>query len=99
MLNSHNELVCLTRDFGQVVWIKKLPCDPEHPFKGIWEGPILAGGQLYLVGIHGDLLSLDPKNGETIKEQNLGAPVSLPPIVAQNTLFILTDNGDVMAFK
>lgn len=99
MLNSHNELVCLTRDFGQVVWIKKLPCDPEQHFKGVWEGPVLAGGQLYLVSIHGDLLSLDPKNGEVIKEQNLGASVSLPPIVAQNTLFILTDNGDVMAFK
>lgn len=99
MVNSHNELLCVTRDFGQVVWIKKLTCDPEYPFKGFWEGPILAGGQLYLVSIHGNLLSLDPKNGEIIKEQNLGAPVSLPPIVAQDTLFILTDNGDLMAFK
>ncbi|MBX9620988.1 MAG: PQQ-binding-like beta-propeller repeat protein [Alphaproteobacteria bacterium] len=99
MVNSHNELVCLTRDFGQVVWIKKLTCDLEQPFKGFWEGPILAGGQLYLVSIHGNLLSLDPKNGKIIKEQNLGSPISLPPIVAQDTLFILTDNGDVMAFK
>ncbi len=99
MVNSHNELLCVTRDFGQVVWIKKLACDPEYPFKGVWEGPILAGGRLYLVSVHGNLLSLDPKNGEIIGEQNLGSPVSLPPLVAQDTLFILTDNGDVMAFK
>jgi outer membrane protein assembly factor BamB len=99
MVNSHNELLCVTRDYGQVVWIKKLACDLEHPFKGFWEGPILAGGKLYLVSIHGSLLSVDPQNGEIIGEQNLGSPVSLPPLVAQDTLFILTDNGNVMAFK
>jgi len=99
MVNSHNELLCVTRDYGQVVWIKKLACDPEHPFKGFWEGPLLAGGKLYLVSIHGSLLSVDPQNGEIIGEQNLGSPVSLPPLVAQDTLFILTDNGNVMAFK
>lgn len=99
MVNSHNELLCVTRDYGQVVWIKKLACDPEHPFKGVWEGPLLAGGKLYLVSIHGNLLSVDPQNGEIVGEQNLGSPVSLPPLVAQDTLFILTDNGNVMAFK
>src|SRR5204862_3189061 len=42
MINSHNEIMCLTRDHGQVVWVRKLESDLEHPYKVIWDGPIVA---------------------------------------------------------
>lgn len=99
MVNSHNELLCLTRDSGQVVWVVKLESDPEHPHKVIWEGPLLAGNRLYLVNGKGSLVAFDPSNGKILSEQHLDAPVSLPPIAAQDTLYILTDNGNVMAFR
>ena len=53
MVNSHNELLCLTRDYGQVVWIRKLDFDSEYPYKVIWEGPLVAGNKLYLVSTNG----------------------------------------------
>jgi len=99
MVNSHNELLCLTRDYGQVVWVRKLDSDPENSHKVIWEGPIVAGNKLYLVNTRGALVALDPSSGKTLSEYHVGASVSIPPLVAQETLYLLTDSGDLMAFK
>lgn len=99
MVNSHNELLCMTRDYGQVVWIRKLDSDPDHPYKVTWEGPIVAGNKLYLVNVWGALVALDPTNGKTLSEYQVGASVSIPPFVAQETLYVLTDRGELTAFK
>lgn len=99
MVNSHNEIVCLSRDYGQVLWVQKLESDLEHPYKVVWDGPIVANNKLYLVSSGGTLLSLDPTNGKTLSTTYLDAPVSLAPFVAQETLYVLTDNGDLMAFR
>ncbi len=99
MINSHNELLCLTRDYGQVVWVKKLDSDLEHPYKVIWEGPLVAGNKLYLVNTKGVLVALDPSNGETFSERLLNSSISLPPIVAHETLYILMDSGELTAFR
>jgi outer membrane protein assembly factor BamB len=99
MINSHNELLCLTARHGQVVWIKKLSTDPESPQKVIWEGPIVAGGKLYLVSNYGALVAVDPTDGKVLNERSLGVSVSLSPFAAQDTLYLLTDEGDVMAFQ
>ncbi len=99
MINSHNELLCVTRDYGQVVWVRKLDVDPEHSSKVIWEGPIAAGNRLYLVNTRGTLVAIDPSNGKTLSERQLNVPLSLPPLVAQETLYILTDGGELLTFK
>lgn len=99
MVNSHNEIMCLTRDYGQVLWIRKLECDMEHPYKVTWDGPIVANNKLYMVSAGGALLTLDPTNGKILSTTYLGTSVSLAPFVAKETLYILTDSGDLMAFK
>lgn len=99
MINSHNEIICLTRDYGQVVWVQKLESDLELPHKVIWDGPIVANNKLYIMNTGGALVALDPMNGKILSTTYVGAPVSLAPIVAQETLYILTDNGDLMAFR
>jgi outer membrane protein assembly factor BamB len=99
MINSHNEIMCLTRDYGQVLWIRKLESDIEHPYKVTWDGPIVANNKLYIVSAGGTLVTLDPTNGRVLSTTSLDAPVSLAPFVAQETLYILTDNGDLMAFR
>lgn len=98
MINSHNELLCLTRDYGQVVWVRKLDFNPEHPHKVIWAGPLVAGNKLYLVSTKGDLVALDPANGKTVSERQLGSSISLAPFVAQETLYVLMDNGELLTF-
>jgi outer membrane protein assembly factor BamB len=99
MVNSHNELLCLTRQHGQVVWVKKLDADPESPYKVVWEGPLVAGGRLYLVNTGGSLVSFDPATGKILESRYIGSSFTLPPFCAQETLYLLTDEGDLMAFQ
>jgi outer membrane protein assembly factor BamB len=99
MINSHNELLCLTVKHGQVVWVKKLPTDSENPQKVVWQGPLVAGGKLYLVSTYGALIAIDPTDGKVMGERTLGVPISLHPFAAQDTLYLLTDEGDVIAFQ
>jgi outer membrane protein assembly factor BamB len=99
MINSHNELLCITCDHGQVVWVRKLESDPEHLYKVVWNGPLVGGNKLYLVNQGGSLITVDPATGETLSHRNLEASFSLPPFIAQETLYLLSDEGDVMAFR
>lgn len=99
MVNSHNELLCLTRKYGQVVWVKKLASDPEMATRVLWTGPLLAGGQLYLVGAEGTVLVVNPANGAVVTSSQLGTPFSLPPLVADGMIYFLSDTGDILAFK
>ncbi len=99
MINSHNELLCITKDYGQVVWVEKLPQDADYANKVIWQGPVVAGEKLYLVNVKGGLAAYDPKTGKFFSERKLNTSVSLPPIVAQETLYILTDDARVLAFR
>lgn len=101
IINSESELLCLTRDYGQVVWVKKLEdCLEQKPSsKVLWHGPLLAGSQLYLVNSKGELITFNPKTGDLIIKRSLGASLSLPPVVAQESLYLLTDRGDLMMFK
>jgi hypothetical protein len=42
---------------------------------------------------------VDPGSGEILSQQKLGAPAFLPPVVANMTLYVLTDDGRVHAFR
>ncbi len=99
MINSHNELLCLTKQHGQVVWVQKLAYDPENPHKVIWEGPLVARGKLYIGNSGGDLVSFDPTTGALLESKNVGASIALPPFAAQETLYILTSEGELVALQ
>ena len=99
MVNSHNELLCLTKQHGQVLWIQKLAHDIENPHKVIWEGPLVARGKLYIVNTGGDLVSFDPTTGAFLESKNLGASIALPPFAAQEKLYILTSAGELVALQ
>lgn len=102
VISSDNDLISLNRDTGAIAWIKELPryIDPEdRDGKIIWSGPIMAGGRLIVTGTHGHIIEINPQDGEAIKELNLRTSISLPPIVAGNTLYVLDDNGILTAWQ
>ena len=41
----------------------------------------------------------DPASGEVTQFAELGAPVSLAPVVAGQTLYVLDDSGRITAFR
>jgi outer membrane protein assembly factor BamB len=94
--------MAISRNNGKIRWINQLPAF-ENP-KGkrgpiSYVGPVLAGGRLILAGSNGVLVNIDPATGAFQNQVNVGAPVSLSPVVAGNTLYVLDDRGRLHAYR
>lgn len=95
-------LMCIARATGKIRWVSQLPRydDPKNK-KGLinWNGPILAGGRLILVSSAGQLTYASPADGAIQSTTELNRGVSLSPVVANNTLYILDDDGRLTAYR
>jgi outer membrane protein assembly factor BamB len=101
-LSNDNELVCLTRNEGRVRWVRQLPnYENEKKRKGPieWAGPVLGGDRLILLSSNGRVLSVSPYTGQPIGQQPIPAGGYLEPAIAGNTLYILTDDATLSAYR
>jgi outer membrane protein assembly factor BamB len=101
VLTTEQQLLALSRLNGDIRWINPLP-----RFKGsdkdktiIWTGPVLAGGRLILANSDGQMVEIDPQTGKTLKQSELAGDVMVAPVVAGNTLLILTESGKLVAYR
>ncbi len=102
MLSNDNELVALEARSGNIAWVTQLSSwtDPEDK-KGriIWGGPILASDRLLIVGSHGYALSVSPYDGKVLGYSKLSDGATIPPVVANGTVYFLTDEADLVAYR
>src|SRR3954454_514742 len=102
VVTSDAKLLCISRANGHIRWINQLPQfgHPKAKKNEIdYNGPVLAGGRLIVVGSNGVLVNLDPATGSFQSQTNVGAGVSLPPVVANSTLYIYDDRAQLHAFR
>jgi outer membrane protein assembly factor BamB len=101
-ISSNAELVALGRDSGALAWVKSLSSyDNEGKSDNslMWNGPIMAGDRLIVLSAGESLLEISPKDGSLINKKDLGFHVSLPPVVAGQTLYLVSDDGTLSAWK
>ncbi|MEM6781539.1 MAG: PQQ-binding-like beta-propeller repeat protein [Pseudomonadota bacterium] len=102
IFSSDNQLASIERRTGQVRWVKQLNryAKPESRKGPItWTGPVLAGGRLILVSSDGRLLEVSPEDGTFLRENDIGGSFMIPPIVAGDTLYLLAENGSLLAYR
>ncbi|WP_299626616.1 PQQ-binding-like beta-propeller repeat protein [Pelagibius sp.] len=102
VLTKDSQLVCLRRRDGRIRWVQPLPrfVDPDDPDEPIrWTGPVLAGDRLVVAGSHGEVLSISPYDGKPLGFFDLGDGVAVPPVVANNGLYLLTHGGQLVALR
>jgi outer membrane protein assembly factor BamB len=101
-MTDQAKLLCVSRNNGHIRWLTQLPqfVKPKAKKGEIdYSGPVLAGGRLILTGSSGGVVYVDPTSGAVLGQTNLGAPISLSPVVANSTLYILDDRGRLTAFR
>ena len=103
VLTDRNEVVAVARQGGLVRWVSPLerlrdPDDPESS-RIFWAGPVLAGDRLILAGSTGEAVTISPYTGEILGRLGLPGAVSLPPVVADGTLYLLTNGGELLAYR
>ncbi|ANU08352.1 PQQ-binding-like beta-propeller repeat protein [Paraurantiacibacter namhicola] len=101
-LTDDARLLAIQRTTGRVRWMTQLDRwrdaeDREGPI--FWQGPVLASNRLWIASSRGKLLSADVTTGEVSEAYEFKAPVSLPPVVAMQTLYVLDDDGTITAFR
>jgi outer membrane protein assembly factor BamB len=102
VVTSEEKLLCIYRQNGHIRWINQLPAyEKPKSKKGDIEysGPVLAGGRLILTGSNGQVIQVDPATGNFQSQFSVGAGVSLPPVVAGSTLYILDDQARLHAYR
>ncbi len=102
LVTTNAEVLCLTRRDGRIVWVKQLqrfedPEDLEGPIT--WSGPVLASDRLLLVSSNGDAVTMSPYDGEVLGSLDLTAGAKIAPVVADGTLYLLTDDGELIAYR
>lgn len=101
-LTDDARLLAIARNTGRVRWISQLPQwrepeDREGPI--FWTGPVLAGNRLWIASSEGEVHSVDVTTGTATLFAELSDGVSLPPVVANSTLYILDDGGKITAWR
>lgn len=101
-LTDDARLLAIARNTGRLRWITQLdqwrdPDDREGPI--FWTGPVLANNRLWIASSEGEVHSVDVLTGTTRLFTELNAGVSLPPVVANSTLYILDDSGRITAWR
>lgn len=102
LVTNDAQLVALRRNDGSVRWVQQLEryADPEDRTDPIvWSGPVLAGGRLVLTNNRGHLVFASPEDGTVQASQSLPGPVTIQPVVADGTLLLLTDAGQLLALR
>ncbi|AKQ41782.2 pyrrolo-quinoline quinone [Aurantiacibacter atlanticus] len=101
-LTDDSRILAIQRNTGRIRWMTQLeqwrkPEKREGPV--FWTGPVLASGRLWIASSRGEVKSVDVMDGTVADFTRLDDGVSLPPVVANNTLFILDDNGRITAWR
>ena len=102
VVTDEGKLLCIARSSGRVRWMTQLRrYRDEEDKKGVvsWVGPLLAGDRLILANSLGHLVNVSPIDGTVQSTIDTDDPVSLPPIIANNTLYVLHDNGQLTAWR
>ena len=102
VVDDGGRLLCIARATGKVRWLTQLPNYKNVKKKKApisWTGPILAGNRLVLASSLGQMVSVSPSDGTIQSQTKLGGAALLPPIVANNMLYILTNEGRLTAWR
>ncbi len=113
LVSLDGEMVCASRDSGQVYWIQDLNAGRQHmgsnffgmggkKLKGkvpIWAGPVLASDRLVMVNSLGELVGFDPKTGKQIESVKLPGAAFIAPIAVGDKLFVVTDDAKLVAIS
>jgi outer membrane protein assembly factor BamB len=100
VVTDEGKLMCIARATGRVKWLTPLQRyrgDKQKNGTVSWSGPVLAGDRLILASSQGEMVTISPTDGKLLSTSKLGAPVSLTPIVANQTLYILDNDGHLTA--
>ena len=101
-LTDDAKLLCIARTTGKVRWMTQLARyknETKRKNAIYWTGPVLAGDRLWFANSNGQVYSAASGDGSIALLAELKSPVTLAPVVANGTLYVLDDSGKISSFR
>src|SRR5690606_36996911 len=101
-VSTDGELAAFDRRTGNVYWVVQLRRyrnEAERRGRVAWTGPIMMGGRLVLANSEGDVVAVSPANGQTLASADVNQPVFIPPIAANEQIYIVTDEARLVVLR
>lgn len=110
VIDSSMGLVCLNKDNGKIRWTRPLKTEDSSSFSWFgksesfieWFGPIQSSNDLVVIASNGTVATISAEDG-SIKSykrlDNFGQGITARPIVSENTLYFVSSDGTVFAYK
>ena len=103
VLSNDGQLLALSRQDGRIVWVQELQHfsepDDKTSDRVYWTGPVLGGGRLWLTNSMGDLVGFSPTDGKETDRIEIDNPIFIPPVIANCVIYVVTDNGELVALR
>lgn len=101
-VTTEGEVACMSKTDGTVVWLTQLRAfkkEKSRKKRIAWMGPILAGNRLILMSSRGKAVEINPQDGTILREFKLSGDVFVPPVIANNTIYYISDDAKLVALK
>jgi outer membrane protein assembly factor BamB len=102
MVSDTAEVMRISARDGSTLWATQMPAfkdqkDLKNPIS--YSGPVLVNGRLLLTDSRGNLLSFDALTGVEGSGAKIDGGSVTGPVVANGTVYVLSDNGTLYAFR
>lgn len=104
LVSDRNELLRLSGEDGSTIWGVPLPNFVKNrPTRQsevhAHHGPVLAGGRIIVASSDGVLRSFDPETGGLTGTAEIPGGASTAPVVAGQTLYVVSRKGQLLAYR
>ncbi len=101
-VTTEGEVVCMSKTDGTVIWLSQLRAfkkQKKRKKRISWSGPIMVGERLLMMSSRGAAVEMNPYTGETIRSFKVNGDIYVAPIVANDTVYYITDGAKLVALK
>ena len=110
LIDSSAGLVCLNKDNGKTRWTRPLKKEEDSTFGWFgrsensveWFGPIQTNDGLIAIASNGTVATISAEDGSVKSYRRLnsfGEGITARPIVSENSLYFVSNDGTVFAYK
>jgi outer membrane protein assembly factor BamB len=102
VISNNSDLIALEAKTGRVQWLTSLQKwrdEERQRDRLIWSGPVLASDRLIATSSNSEAVAVSPYSGRILGKEKTSDAITIPPVIAQDTLFLLTIDGDLVAYR
>lgn len=92
-----DEVIAVDGETGEIKWRHTLPGDIKTAGGHLGTAPLIAGGEIVVATLGGEVLRMDAKTGARVATYKTGAPLRSQPVVMNGWIYLGTEDGRLIA--